>query len=29
VFDARRAGEIKADDIPGQIDEAEQKGTLT
>jgi acyl-CoA dehydrogenase len=29
VFDARRAGEIKADDIPGQIDEAEQKGILT
>jgi len=29
VFDARRAGEIKADDYPGQIDEAEQKGILT
>jgi acyl-CoA dehydrogenase len=29
IFDARRAGEIKADDIPGQIDEAEQKGILT
>ena len=29
VFDARRAGEIKADDIPSQIDEAEQKGLLT
>ncbi|HEX7238352.1 MAG TPA: acyl-CoA dehydrogenase [Gammaproteobacteria bacterium] len=29
VFDARRAGEIKADDIPSQIDEAEQKGILT
>jgi acyl-CoA dehydrogenase len=29
VFDARRAGEIKAEDIPGQIDEAEQKGILT
>ena len=29
VFDARRAGDIKADDIPGQIDEAEQKGILT
>jgi acyl-CoA dehydrogenase len=29
VFDARRAGDIKADDIPGQIDEAEQKGVLT
>jgi acyl-CoA dehydrogenase len=29
IFDARRAGEIKADDIPGQIDEAEQKGVLT
>ena len=29
VFDARRAGEIKADDIPGQIDEAEKKGILT
>ncbi len=29
VFDARRAGDIRADDIPGQIDEAEQKGILT
>ena len=29
VFDARRAGDIQADDIPGQIDEAEQKGILT
>jgi acyl-CoA dehydrogenase len=29
VFDARRAGEIKADDIPGQIDEAEKKRILT
>jgi acyl-CoA dehydrogenase len=29
VFDARRAGEIKAEDIPGQIDEAEKKGILT
>ncbi len=29
VFDARRAGEIEADDIPGQIDEAEKKGILT
>jgi acyl-CoA dehydrogenase len=29
VFDARRAGDIKSDDIPGQIDEAEQKGILT
>jgi len=29
VFDARRAGEIKADDIPSQIDEAEKKGILT
>jgi acyl-CoA dehydrogenase len=29
VFDAHRAGEIKADDIPGQIDEAEKKGILT
>jgi acyl-CoA dehydrogenase len=28
IFDARRAGEIKADDTPGQIDEAEQKGVL-
>jgi acyl-CoA dehydrogenase len=29
IFDARRAGEIKADDTPGQIDEAEKKGILT
>jgi acyl-CoA dehydrogenase len=29
VFDAHRAGAIKADDIPGQIDEAEQQGLLT
>jgi acyl-CoA dehydrogenase len=29
IFDARRAGDIKADDIPGQIDEAEKKGVLT
>ena len=29
VFDARRAGQIKADDTPGQIDEAEGKGVLT
>jgi acyl-CoA dehydrogenase len=29
VFDARRAGEIKADDIPSQIDEAQLKGILT
>jgi acyl-CoA dehydrogenase len=29
VFDARRGGEIKAEDIPSQIDEAEQKGILT
>jgi acyl-CoA dehydrogenase len=29
IFDARRAGEIKAEDIPSQIDEAEQKGILT
>ncbi|HLF12341.1 MAG TPA: acyl-CoA dehydrogenase domain-containing protein, partial [Gammaproteobacteria bacterium] len=29
VFDARRAGEIKADDTPGQIDEAQQKGIIT
>jgi acyl-CoA dehydrogenase len=29
IFDARRAGDIKADDIPRQIDEAEQKGVLT
>ena len=29
VFDARRAGEIKADDTPGQIDEAERLGLIT
>jgi acyl-CoA dehydrogenase len=29
VFDARRAGEIKHDDTPGQIDEAEEKGIVT
>jgi acyl-CoA dehydrogenase len=29
VFDARRAGEIKHDDTPGQIDEAEAKGIVT
>jgi acyl-CoA dehydrogenase len=29
IFDARRAGEIKAEDIPSQIDEAELKGILT
>jgi acyl-CoA dehydrogenase len=29
VFDARRAGEIKSEDIPSQIDEAEHKGILT
>ena len=29
IFDARRAGDIKADDYPSQIDEAEQKGILT
>jgi acyl-CoA dehydrogenase len=29
IFDARKRGDIKADDIPGQIDEAEQKGILT
>jgi acyl-CoA dehydrogenase len=29
VFDAHRAGEIKADDTPGQIDEAEAKGIIT
>jgi acyl-CoA dehydrogenase len=28
IFDARRAGDIRADDTPGQIDEAEQKGIL-
>jgi len=29
IFDARRAGDITADDTPGQIDQAEQKGVLT
>jgi acyl-CoA dehydrogenase len=29
VFDARRRGDIKADDTPGQIDEAEKIGVLT
>jgi acyl-CoA dehydrogenase len=29
VFDAHRAGEIKADDTPGQIAEAEAKGIIT
>jgi acyl-CoA dehydrogenase len=29
VFDAHRAGDIKSDDIPSQIDEAERKGILT
>jgi acyl-CoA dehydrogenase len=29
VFDAHRAGEIAADDTPGQIDEAEAKGIVT
>jgi len=29
VFDARRAGEIKRDDTPGQIDEAQAKGIIT
>jgi acyl-CoA dehydrogenase len=29
VFDARRAGDISADDTPGQIDEAERKGIIT
>src|SRR5262245_45843279 len=29
VFDARRAGDIKADDTPGQIDEAERLGVVT
>ena len=29
IFDARRAGDIKAEDTPGQIDEAEQRGILT
>jgi acyl-CoA dehydrogenase len=29
VFDARRAGDLRASDTPGQIDEAEEKGVLT
>jgi acyl-CoA dehydrogenase len=29
VFDARRAGDIAAEDTPGQIDEAERKGIIT
>ena len=29
IFDARRAGDITAEDTPGQIDQAEQKGVLT
>lgn len=29
VLDARRAGDILADDVPGQIDEAERTGVLT
>ena len=29
VFDARRTGEITADDTPGQIDEAERNGVIT
>jgi acyl-CoA dehydrogenase len=29
VFDARRGGEIEADDTPSQIDEAERKGIIT
>jgi acyl-CoA dehydrogenase len=29
VFDARRGGEIAAEDTPGQIDEAERKGIIT
>jgi acyl-CoA dehydrogenase len=29
VFDARRTGEITADDTPGQIDEAERMGIIT
>jgi acyl-CoA dehydrogenase len=29
VFDARRAGEIKGEDIPSQIEEAQLKGILT
>ena len=29
MLDARRAGEILSEDVPGQIDEAERKGVLT
>jgi acyl-CoA dehydrogenase len=29
VFDARRSGEIAAEDTPGQIDEAERKGVIS
>ena len=29
IFDARRAGKIRAEDTPGQIDEAERIGELT
>jgi acyl-CoA dehydrogenase len=29
IFDARRAGKIRAEDTPGQIDEAERTGVLT
>ena len=29
IFDARRRGDIEADDTPGQIDEAEARGVLT
>ena len=29
IFDARKAGQIKAEDTPGQIDEAEEKGVLS
>ena len=29
IFDARRAGRIKSDDVPGQIDEAERAGIIS
>ena len=29
IFDARRAGRIKRDDVPGQIDEAERAGIIS
>ena len=29
VFEARRAGQLEADDTPGQIEEAEQRGIIT